>query len=200
MSLNPKAKESIARTMLTDRFGNSAMFEFAAVTTVDINSQKVFRDVAFTISRRFAMGASATVDIVFDPTAIPSDRMLVVLPLVFTAFGAGPINIDTYFSVDSDEDGTLWSFGNRDFRSPTIAASKIRLNPTINNAGIKTPFEFMIPSDGVPATSTAGGQTKEDLIIIARTDGKYMFRLINTEANIASCHFSMTIFEAIEGE
>lgn len=174
-------------------------FEFRAITTVDINSQKVFRDAAFSWSKRFSIGASATVDIVIDPTGIPSNKIGVVLPVSFLAFGAGPINVDLYFGTDADEDGTLWTGGNRDNRSSTTPDTEIRLSPTINSVGTKTPFEFMIPSDGVPAVSSFGGQAKDDLIFIPRTDGKYMFRLVNLEASVASCVFAMSIFEAIEG-
>lgn len=179
---------------------SAAAFPFAAITTVDINSQKVFKDVAFSWSKRFTVGASATVDIVIDPTGIAADRVAVVLPVAFTAFGAGPLNIDLYFGTDSDEDGTLWDGGNRDNTSATAPKATVRLNPTVNSVGVKTPFEFMVPSDGVPAVSSFGGQAKDDLIFIARKDGKYMFRIVNTEANAASCLFSVTIFEAIIGE
>ncbi len=72
-----------------------AYFEFGAITTVDINSQKVFRDAAFSWSKRFTIGAEATVDIVIDPQAI-APKIGVVLPVTFRAFGAGPINIDFY--------------------------------------------------------------------------------------------------------
>lgn len=175
-------------------------FEFGAITTVDINSQKVFRDAAFSWSRRFTIGASGTVNIIIDPTGILSDKTGVVLPVSFSAFGAGPINIDLYFgAIFTAETGTLWSGGNRDNRSSTMPNTIVTFNPTVTNDGVKTPFEFMVPSDGVPAVASFGGQTKDDLIFIPRTDGKYMFRLINTEANAASCVFAMTIFEATKG-
>jgi len=178
---------------------SAATFEFAAVTTVDINSQKVFRDVAFSWSKRFTIGASATVNIVIDPTALGADIVPVVLPVNFTAVEAGPINIDLYFGTDSDEDGTLIVGGNRDNRSSTVPVVTVRLAPTINDDGTKTPFEAMIPSDGVAAVSSFGGQSKDDLIFIARKDGKYMFRLINTENAVAQASIAMTIFEAIKG-
>lgn len=204
MSLDPNAKESIPRTMLTDEKGNSAMFEYAAVTTVDINNQKVFRGVSYTWSRRFTVPSSAVgggiLDIVINPTCIPSEKLFVALPVSFIAFGAGPINVDIYFGTSSDEDGTLWLGTNRDFRIEEPACTKIRLSPTINDPGIKTPLEFMIPSDGVPAVASFGGQVEENLISIGRKDGKYMFRFTNTEANPASCLFSFDIFEATEGQ
>jgi len=177
----------------------ATMFEFGAQTVVDINSQKVFRDVVFSWSRRFAIGASATVDIVIDPTGA-SGKTLVVLPVSVIAQGAGPIFVDVYYGTDADSDGTEWIGVNRDNRSNTAALTKLRLSPTINDAGTKIPFEFMIPSDGVPATATFAGEVHDSLILIPKTDGKYMFRFVNQEADIASCLFSLTIFEATLGE
>ena len=175
-------------------------FEFGAITTVDINSQKVFRDAAFSWSKRFTIGASGAVNIIIDPQAI-APKIGVVLPVSFSAFGAGPINIDLYFgSVFTAATGTIWTGGNRDNRSSTTPNTIVTFDPTVTDDGAKTPFEFMVPSDGVPAIASFGGQTKDDLIFIPRLDGKYMFRLINTEANVANCVFAMTIFEAIEGE
>lgn len=199
-NLDPKAKQSIARTMLTDEQGNSAMFPFAAVTTVDINSQKVFTDVAFTWAKRFPLGASGVVDIVLSSMSVPSGKTVVILPVSFKAFGAGPVYIDVYSGGDIDDDGDLWAGSNRDLRSVVTPDSYVRFNPTVNNVGIKAPFEFVIHSDGVPANAVIGAESKEDLVTIARKDGKYLFRLTNQEAVAADCHFSMTLFEATEGE
>lgn len=177
-----------------------AIFEFGAVTTVDINTEKVFRDVAFSWSKRFIVPSSAVgggvANIVIDPTAVPAGKVLVVLPISFSAFGAGPIFVDLYFGTDADEDGTLLVSGNRDNRSVTTAGTIARLDPTVNDIGVKTPFEFMIPSNGVPAVASFGGQTKDDLIFIARCDGKYTLQLVNQEANSATVVFAATVFEA----
>lgn len=178
---------------------NIGGFEFNAQAVVDVNSQKVFRGVAWSWSRRFTLPASAEQNIVIDPTAIPAGTMAVVLPVSFIGFGAGPINIDMYFGTTAAEGGTLWTAGNRDHRITTQPATVIRYNPNVSELGTKLPFEFMVPSDGVPANATLGGDTKDDLISIARTDGKYAFNLTNTEANPASCAFAITIFEVIPG-
>lgn len=173
-------------------------FEFDATTVVDINSQKVFRDAAFSWSKRFSIAGLATVDIVIDPQAI-APKIGVVLPVSFKAIGAGPINIDFYFGTDANEDGTLWVGGNRDNRSSTTPSAVIRLSPTINNSGTKLPFEFLLMSNGTAAVATVGGEAKDDLIFIPRLDGKYMFRLMNTENAVAQCSFAMTMFEAEKG-
>lgn len=175
-------------------------FKYGASVTVDINSEKVFKGVAFSWSKRFDIAASDTVYIVVDPTLMAANETPVVLPVSFTAFGAGPINIDLYVGTTfTAATGTVWEGGNRDHNIVTAPKPIVTFDPTITLEGIKTPFEFMVPSDGVPAVASFGGQAKDDLIFIARKDAKYAFKLINTEANEANCLFAMTIFEAIEG-
>ena len=173
-------------------------FEFGAQTTVDINSEKVFRDMSFAWSKRFALVGLDSADIIIDPTGIPAGKIFVILPIAFVAVGAGPIFIDTYAGTDANGDGTLWSGTNRDNRSSTTPDTVIRLNPTINDDGILLPSELMIPSNGTAAVASFGGQSKDDQIIIGRTDIKYMFRLTNQENVVANCSFAMTAFEAIE--
>ena len=172
------------------------MFEFGAVTTVDINSQKVFEDVSFAWSKRFALAGDGSADIVIDPTDIPESKTLVILPITFKAVGAGPIFVDIYAGTDADDDGTLWDGGNRDNRSQTAPDTVVRLNPNINSVGVKLPSEFMIPSNGQAAVASFGGESKDDLIFIAKTDVKYLFRAINQENVSADCLFVMNIFEA----
>lgn len=173
-------------------------FEFGAQTTVDITSEKVFRDMSFAWSKRFALAGLGSADIVIDPTNIPEGKTFVILPIAFVAVGAGPIFIDTYAGTDADNDGTLWAGANRDNRSSTTPDTIIRLNPNINNVGMLLPSELMIPSNGQAAVASFGGQSKNDQIIVGRTDIKYMFRFSNQENTVANCSFAMTAFEALE--
>lgn len=170
-------------------------FKYGAKTIVDINSQKVFEGVCFSWSRRFVLPSSGDVPIVVDPTGISGEKSSVVLPTKFVAVGGGPIFIDLYFGTDSDEDGTLWAGGNRDNNLTTAPETTVRFDPTINDYGTKTPFETMIPSNGVSAVASFGGQSLESLIFRARTDGKYTFRVLNQEATAVNCLFAMTVFE-----
>lgn len=181
---------------------NSAAFalEYGTIATISINSQKVFKNCVFSWSKRFDLGSSAVCDIVIDPVCIPPHKELLILPVAFTAFGAGPINVDTYFGTDSDEDGIIWEGVNRNHSSLMMPLSTIRYNPTINNIGTKTPLEFMIPSDGIPATAVLGGQAQDDLISILKCSGKYTFRLTNLEADVAKCVFALTTIELTKGE
>lgn len=167
---------------------------FGASISLDIENSKIFEDIVFSIAKRFTIGASATVDIVIDPTNC-NCGFLVFLPIALKAFQAGPINIDFYFGVNSDEDGTLWGSSNRLNTSSTTSGLTVRLNPTINDVGTKLPPEFVIYSDGTPAMATLGGESKDDLVFVARQDGKYMFRFINQEASIAQAHASFNWFE-----
>jgi hypothetical protein len=177
---------------------SKAYFPFGALTTVDINSQKVFQGVSFGATKRFSVGSSAVVDIVFDPTAVTSEY-LVLLPISFKAFGAGPINIDVYFGGTYGNDGTLIPCYNRDNNSVTMCNSVLRLAPTITTVGTKLPIEFTIFSDGIPATATLGGEVNGDFVTLLRKDGKYLIRLTNTEANAAVAWMGLNWFEVDQG-
>lgn len=172
----------------------NAASPFGAAISLDIENSKIFEDIVFSIAKRFTIGISATVDIVIDPQAC-NCGFLVFLPVAIKAFQAGPVNIDFYFGVDSDEDGTLWESANRLNTSSTSSNLTVRLNPTINDVGIKLPPEFAIYSNGTPAIATIGGESVDDLVFVARQDGKYMFRLINQEAAVAQAHASFNWFE-----
>ena len=160
-----------------------------AIIVQDLRNSMVLTDgCIFSISKRFTVPASGVVDIIFNPThANLQDKKLVFFPVFFQGFGAGPIEIDMYFGTDADENGTVIESFNRNHESINTRDVVVRLNPTINTIGTKLPPEFEIPSDGTPATAVLGGQTNETIITNLRKDGKYMFRLTNTEAVIARC-------------
>lgn len=187
--------------MIGNRVGvGKAVFDFGAITTVDINSQKVFEEVAFSWAKRFTIPASANpgetvVDIVIDATGVDVNKSVVVLPIGLTAFGAGPIDVDFYFDP-AYTGGTEWGCTNRDNESLETCNTKVVYAPTLSDDGTLLPPEFFIPSDGVPATAQLGGQTKEDIIFKARKNGPYMLRFKNRENSEALAHFAMTIFEA----
>ena len=167
---------------------------FGVVTSIDIAEEKVFEGKTFSIAKRHTLALSSTNDIVIDPTACNCDY-LVFQPVAFKAFGAGPVNIDMYIGTDADEDGTVCGSINRDNTSATTSPVVVRLNPTINDVGTKLPVEFTIFSNGTAAVAVAGGESREGLVFNARQDAKYMFRVINTEANPAFFHVSMTWYE-----
>lgn len=176
-------------------------FEFSALTTIDMFNQKVFRNSAFIWSKRFTIPSLGTVDIVFDSTGVPSNKTVMVLPEVFTAIGAGPINIDLYFGTTiTPATGTVWEGANNDARSLATPDTIITFNPTVTDPGTKAPGEFMIPSNGTPAVSVAGGTAGRDTVFIAQTDVLDMFRLVNTDNAVASCSFLTTVFEAEIGK
>lgn len=181
--------------------GPDAIFEYGALTTVDLNSQKVFRNAAFSWSKRFTLASSATQYIIIDPTALSTDKTLVILPVFFQGFGAGPIFVDLHANPTYSNE-VEWTASNRDGRSVTTPETKVYYIGTATNVtdeGPKLAPEFMIPSNGVPAVSSFGGQTKDDLILIANPAVKYMFKLDNQESNAATCVFAMSVFEATEG-
>lgn len=171
-------------------------FQFGAQTTVDINSQKVFEGVAFGATKRVTFpAASGLVNIVFDPTAVTTEK-LVLLPISFSAFGAGPIHIDVYFGGEYGADGTEIECYNRDNESLNTCKSVIRLNPTVTTKGTKLPIEFIILSDGTPAIASLGGEVIDDFITLLRKDGKYLIECANQDSVAAIGWFGLNFFEA----
>lgn len=142
-------------------------------------NKKIFDDQVFSLAKRFTVAKSTSVDIVFDPTA--HSGVMCFLPIAFTCALGGPIEIDLHLGVDANENGKPWTTINRNNPSIVTANLKIRLNPTIVDAGIIGP-EFLIPSDGTGAVAKAGGQAQEDLAFNANTAIKYMFRVRNIDA------------------
>lgn len=175
----------------------NAVSRFGAVVGLDIENAKVFEEIVFSVSKRLVFPSSSVgggiLDIVIDTTC--SCDVLVFLPVVFKAFGAGPIFIDLYIGTDADEDGTIIESGNRDNNSANAAQVTSRLNPTINNVGTKAPFEFVILSNGTAAISMAGGEAKEGQVTSVIKNTKYMFRCATQEANSAFGYFGSTWFE-----
>lgn len=171
---------------------------FGSNITLDTFNNRVFSHEVFSISKRFTIPASGTINIVIDPTengAYPFGE-LVVLPIFFQAFKAGPVNIDVYAGTDSDADGTLCGSTDRNQVDPIVPHLVVRLNPTINNIGAKQPPEFQIASNGTGASTVIGGSSKEDLIIKGTPAIRQTFQLLNQDnTNIAECVFAFNWFE-----
>lgn len=174
-------------------------FNFGALTTVDINSQKVFQGVSFGTSKRITYPkATGLTNIVFDGTAVTKDK-LVLLPINFNAFGAGPIHIDIYFGGTYGDDGTLIDCYNRDNESSNTCDSVVRLNPTITTKGTKLPPEFIILSNGTPAVASLGGEVIDNFASLLRKDGKYLIELANQDTGVdAFGWFGLDFFEVDE--
>jgi len=159
----------------------------------------VMQEKVFSVAKRFAIGASDVVDIVIDPTLINDDEQAIFTPLHFKAFGAGPINIDIYFGATyTGATGTEWSAFNRNTRSTKTAQIKTILGPTITDPGVLLPINFVIFSDGVPATASIGGEQEDDLPFVSRVDGVYLIRMTNTEANPAVGWFGSNFAELLK--
>ncbi len=172
----------------------NAISPFGAVVSLEIDKAKVIEGITHSISKRLTFGGSSTTEIVIDPTSF-TGNMLVFLPVTFKAYGAGPINIDLYVGTNSDSDGTVLSTINRNNESPNVSQLEIRLNPTVNSVGVKTPVEFVMFSNGTPAAAIAGGSSKQDLVFVPDRTNKYMFRIINTDNSDAYGYVAMNWFE-----
>lgn len=168
--------------------------KFGAVPVVALANEKVLQGVTFSWAKRFTLAGLATANIVIDTSNVDVEKLVVVLPLSFQAIGGGPIFIDLHVDVDSDEDGTKWDGVNRNNVIGGDPQTVVRLNPTLNDPGVKTPSEFMIPSDGIAAVATVGGQTRDDLVFNALKT-KYMLKVMNQENVAVDLTLAMSIFE-----
>lgn len=175
-------------------------FQFGGFIVTKIENQKVLQGVTFGWSKRFVIAKSSSVDIIIDPTSIPSEKNFIILPIRFQAALAGPVNVDIYFGATASDDGTLWEGLNRDALSSNTPATIIRFEPTVSDDGTKLPLEYQIPSNGTPAVASVAGAVEEDFISRLRTDGKYLIRLSNIDTvNGANCTLATDIFEVEEG-
>lgn len=177
---------------------------FRASTVVNINDQKVLVEQCFSWSKRFVLPGSGTESgtkyIAIDFSSVDADKIVVILPVAFAAHGAGPVFID-FFANPTFTGGTVWAGANRNANASNMNPQtivKYLALADVSNQGVKQPAELMIPSDGVSAVSSFGGQTQESLVLIANKSIKYMFKLVNQENVAANCTFAMSVFEALE--
>lgn len=155
---------------------------FRSIKEIDFIDQEVFEGFVYSISKRLAIGASAVINIVIDPTACTCEDLF-YLPSVFKAYGAGPINVDFYYGPTvTAATGTAWNPTNRNGLSAKTSDLVVLLNPTVTDPGTKSDLEFVVLSDGTAAVATTGGEAKESFLSVADKSIKYMFRLTNVEA------------------
>jgi hypothetical protein len=175
--------------------GKPGVSVFNANVVNNIENEKVFQGVAFSIAKRFDLVGGATANILIDLTGITTGRV-VFFPVKFKAFGAGPVNIDLYRDPVSADDGTIWEYMNRDDNSANLSKTVVRFNPTVSDPGDKTPVEFAVFSDGVAAVAVAGGESKDNLVFNAVIGKKYLFKVTNIEAGAdAFVHYASDYFE-----
>lgn len=179
--------------------GKVGVNSFGSQVFLDEFNNRIFNHEVFGVAKRFPIPASGVVDIVIDPTengAFPKENFI-FLPFVVEAKGAGPIEIDIYIDPDSDPDGTLWESIDRNFDGSLTAHTVVRLNPTINSTGIKSPTEYILESAaGQGNTADVGGEVKQDLLIIPLKTISVLVRITNTDTtNSARGHFVIDWFE-----
>jgi len=169
-------------------FSKSFLPDIGDMAWIDFANKKVFSKECYAICKRFLIGASATVDIVMDPTGCTKYH-IIMLPFLFSAYGAGPIFIDVYSGPTvTPVTGTIWDDQERYHGAGNPPELIFTLNPTITDPGTKMPPEFSIFSNGTAAIATTGGQATENLICKLNVSAKYLFRLINQEGNQAYAH------------
>lgn len=190
--------DSTDRLLIKDENIASSTTNRGAIITESFVNNKVFQGSVFGISKRLNIAAGTNSNIVIDPTYYSgqTDKFVVFLPVKFECFGAGPIEIDLYFNANTnDSTGTEWIAANRDNTNTNGSNIVIRHDPTIFDSGIKLGPEWSVLSNGTAATAVAGGSATSDLPFILRLEGKYMFRLKNTDSTLANCTTALNWLE-----
>jgi hypothetical protein len=168
--------------MIGNGLFGKAISKFKGIVSEELQNSLVFEEIVFGISKRITIPATGTpLDIVFDPTAC-SCAFVVFLPFSAKAFGAGPIHLDIYTNP-TYTGGTPIPVVNRDFTSSNTSDISWLLSPAVTDPGTKLPAEFIILSDGIPATATIGGESKEDLVFNIDFTKEYLLRFENQEAS-----------------
>jgi len=184
--------------MIGDGLISGAVSPFGAIINLSIENAKIVEGITWSIADRFVVQPATTkvFDILFDPTAF-SKSELILLPISFKAFGAGPVFIDTYVDPVVTANGTEILSINRNLKIADAAELKIYKQPTTSSPGSKLPPEFSIFSDGTAAVAHVGGSVSIDLVLVIDPTKKYLFRLSNQENTNADATISSAWFEVI---
>lgn len=160
----------------------------------DVRAHLVFLHQVFSVSKRFTVPKSASRYIIIDTTLCGCDFLVYAAP-VFKAFGGGTVTIDLYQNPTYTP-GTEWVALDRNFDTPVSPETKYYFNTSVAAEGTKTAWEWEIFSNGVAAVSSIGGESSEDIAIIAGKEQPYMFKLTNLDTtNDARCTFHSDFFE-----
>lgn len=152
---------------------------FGAIPSLTLANAKVFDGIAFSVRKRFDILKTASIDIVFDPTAF-TGKNLVILPFSLDAI-AGPIQVDIYSGVTANSDGTPIPIVNRDFVNGPDPATVAQLDPTgVVLPAPPVPLEYLVPSDGL-GVSTSSATSGEPLVANFDPTEKALMRLTNTD-------------------
>lgn len=177
----------------------SAINNFGSKVVIDTFNNRVFNHEVFQLSNRLTVPGNTTVKVVFDPTenGVFPFKALVQLPFIVKGYNGGPINIDIYAGVDSDPDGTVLEVTDKNLLDPVTPHSVLRLDPTINNDGVKSPIENTVYSfSGGFFTASNADESEEKIITVLDPSIRYSVHLINTSADDASCLVRLKWFES----
>lgn len=156
--------------------------EFKTIRTTSFDLDFFLKGLAFSYTDYVIFGTDEVKNYVFDPTTYTppagSYGKIIARP---PAIGAtqGPILLDVYGNTDANNDGTIITAFNRNGNSPKpVSSATLRLNPTINNVGIKF-AGYLTPSTGTNPITGRGGTAEDSLPYELNLTQKYLFRFTN---------------------
>ena len=160
----------LRKDLKSEEILQSASSFCGGIITENVINNLVFEHVVFGVSKRFTLGNAETKYIIIDPDNFTGQNLL-VLPVFFKSFGAGPINIDLHINPSFTPE-TEWIGMDRNNVEPVTPKIKIYYNTTVTDEGTKMPPEWCIFSNGVAAVAEAGGEVKDDFIFNADFNNK----------------------------
>ena len=178
--------------------GKIGVNSFGTNIILDTFNNRVFKHQMFSVSKRVELSGNDLLWVVFDPTengVFPKDT-LVLLPFFVKATGGGSIQIDIFYGLDSDTDGTIVNAIDKNYLNSVVPHSTIRLNPTINNIGEQSPLEdrmFSVAGQGNSSDNT--DISNEALLSVLDPSIKYAIRLTNTSTDTANIVAKLKWFE-----
>jgi hypothetical protein len=154
------------------------------IYTSAIENKFLQEGVIFGISKRLTLLGGTPTYMVFDPTAF-TGNVILQLPMLVKAFGAGPIFIDLYTNP-TYTGGTIVNSINFNFNSSKVSNFIVKLNPTVTDLGTKMANEYAVFSDGVSANSKLGGEASTgNLLFDLKLSNKYLIVFNNQDTTSA---------------
>lgn len=127
----------------------------------NLQDELFIRGLTFTYDGRFTFSADEVKRFVIDPTACTCAQ-ITFLPLVYSAT-QGPVTADIYTGTDADDDGTVLTPVNRreTYQEINPTGLVLRLNPTVNDIGVKLPLSGLVPATGTSPGNASGSESAQ---------------------------------------
>lgn len=171
---------------------NSLITTVPALLTTTIQEDLFIQGKSFSYEDYHLFSQDEEKFFIFNPLNCTCDQ-IVVSPVIFSAT-SGPVLIDYFFGMTSQEDGELLGSSNRRATSENINQATVRLNPTISDNGTRISGD-LIPSTGVAAPNFSGAESPTGLPFEITLTNKWGVKITNTDGDDVYIGIKITWFE-----